>query len=84
VAGSQVNEGSDRKMKRTQSGRFELRISEDDHDVAYLRLPTYPAGGTAKMSRTIRIHDLIGKYEGPDINLDFDEDGVLVGIELLV
>lgn len=36
------------------------------------------------MSRTVRLHDLLGAYEGPEVNLDFDQEGVLVGIEILV
>jgi uncharacterized protein YuzE len=63
-------------------GRFELRVSEDDQDVAYLRLPSHP-GETCKMSKSIRLVELMGSYEGPDVVLDFDQDGVLVGIELL-
>ncbi|HZH76157.1 MAG TPA: DUF2283 domain-containing protein [Archangium sp.] len=63
-------------------GRFELRVSEDDQDVAYLRLPSHP-GETCKMSKSIRLAELMGSYEGPDVVLDFDQDGVLVGIELL-
>jgi hypothetical protein len=35
------------------------------------------------MSRSVRLSDLIGTYVGPDVVLDFDEDNVLVGIELL-
>jgi uncharacterized protein YuzE len=63
-------------------GRFELRVSEDDQDVAYLRLPSHP-GETCKMSKSIRLAELMGTYEGPEVVLDFDQDGVLVGIELL-
>ncbi|HYO72872.1 MAG TPA: DUF2283 domain-containing protein [Archangium sp.] len=63
-------------------GRFELRVSEDDQDVAYLRLPSHP-GETCKMSKSIRLAELMGPYTGPDVVLDFDQDGVLVGIELL-
>ena len=63
-------------------GRFELRVSEDDQDVAYLRLPSHP-GETCKMSKSIRLAELMGSYEGPDVVLDFDQDGVLVGIEIL-
>ena len=64
------------------SGEFSLKISEDDPDVAYLRLPSHP-GGLCKMSKSIRLVDVLGKYAGPDIVLDFDEKGVLVGIEIL-
>jgi len=63
-------------------GRFELRVSEDDQDVAYLRLPSHP-GETCKMSKSIRLAELMGSYAGPDVVLDFDQDGVLVGMEIL-
>jgi uncharacterized protein YuzE len=62
-------------------GQFELRISEDDPEVAYLRLPSHP-GESCKMSKSIRLIDLLGTYEGPDVVLDFDQHGVLVGIEI--
>jgi uncharacterized protein YuzE len=63
-------------------GRFELQVSEDDQDVAYLRLPSHP-GETCKMSKSIRLTQIIGSYTGPDVVLDFDQEGVLVGIEIL-
>ena len=69
--------------KQEQLGHFELRISEDDEDVAYVRLPSHPGTETCKMSKSIRLVDVLGKYEGPDVVLDFDETGILVGIELL-
>jgi hypothetical protein len=67
---------------KKRPGHFELRVSEDAQDVAYLRLPSHP-GETCKMSKSIRLADLLGSYEGPEVVLDFDQDGVLVGIELL-
>ncbi|QRK05589.1 DUF2283 domain-containing protein [Archangium violaceum] len=63
-------------------GRFELRVSEDNQDVAYLRLPSHP-GETCKMQKSVRLAELMGSYTGPDVVLDFDQDGVLVGIEIL-
>jgi hypothetical protein len=65
-----------------RSGRFLLKLANDKHEDAYLQLPTFPVGKLTT-SRSIRLHDLIGKYEGPDINIDFDEQGMLVGIEIL-
>jgi hypothetical protein len=65
------------------NGKFELLVSEDDTEVAYLRLPSHPGTSPCKMSKSVRLVDLIGKYEGPDVVLDFDMKGVLVGIEVL-
>jgi hypothetical protein len=31
----------------------------------------------------VRVVDVLGKYEGPDVVLDFDAGGVLVGIEVV-
>ncbi len=71
------------KSENNDPGYFNLTVSEDDNDVAYLRLPTHP-GGTCEMSKSLRLVDLIGVYDGPDIVLDFDKNGTLVGIEILV
>jgi hypothetical protein len=49
---------------------------------SYLRLPSHP-GETCKISKSIRLAELMGAYPGPDVVLDFDQDGVLVGIEFL-
>jgi hypothetical protein len=67
--------------------RIELTLSEGDDDgdalVAYLRLPDHPGPGvTGAATRTKRLRNLL-KYEGPDIHLDFDADGRLIGIEIL-
>ncbi len=64
-------------------GKFLLSISEDDADVAYLRLPSHPGGEPCRMSKSIRLFDIIKDYEGPEVVLDFDERGVLVGIEIV-
>ncbi len=66
---------------RGPGGAFVLEVSGDDAKVAYLKLPTHP-GGLCKMSRSVRLVDVLGKYDGPDVVLDFDTRGVLVGIEI--
>ncbi|WP_437631892.1 DUF2283 domain-containing protein [Sorangium sp. So ce854] len=78
---------------RKSGGTFELRVSDDDADVAYLRLPFHPGNlglysytpgiSSCKMARSVRLRDLMGDYDGPDVVLDFDLRGVLVGIEVL-
>jgi len=60
-----------------------LKVSEDDPDVAYVKLPGYPAEDIPQASKTLRLRDHIGPYNGPDIFLDFDLNGVLIGIEIL-
>ena len=64
--------------------KFELKISEDDCDVAYLSLPGHPGRGVANVvARQIKISDVINEYLGPDIYFDFDKKGMLIGIEIL-
>lgn len=63
-------------------GRFRLKVSSDDPGVAYLSLPGHAVGPT-KTSRSVRLVDVLGRYEGPDVVLDFDAAGVLVGIEVV-
>ncbi|NOT11154.1 MAG: DUF2283 domain-containing protein [Methylococcaceae bacterium] len=60
-----------------------LTVSEDDDDVAYLELPGHPGRGVSgAIGRQIRLLDLTN-YVGPDIYLDFDSKGHLVGLEIL-
>jgi hypothetical protein len=63
--------------------RFQLSVSEDDAEVAYLKLPTHPGSVEGAVKKTVSLRDVLGSYSGPDVNLDFDASGVLVGIEIL-
>lgn len=64
--------------------KIELIVSKDDSDVAYLQLPDHPGSGTPNVvARQICLAELIKSYEGPDIFLDIDHDGKLIGIEIL-
>ena len=71
-------------MTNRSRGKFVLEIENPTSDVAYLRLPSHPADELARVAKTIRLHDLIGKYTGPDILIDFDDNGTPIGIEVLV
>ena len=62
---------------------MQLDISEDDDEVAYLRLPTHPGTAPGIARRSVRLRELLKDYKGPDINLDFDEGDVLIGIEIV-
>jgi len=59
--------------------KFELEITGPT--TAYLKLPTHP--GVLKGARTVTLVDLIGAYHGPYVVFDFDQQGVLVGIEVV-
>ena len=63
--------------------KMTLTISDDDEDVAYLALPAHPGPGThGAVAKQTRLLDLM-TYVGPDLYLDFDQDGTLIGIEIL-
>lgn len=63
--------------------KITLRVSDDDDDVAYLFLPKHQgAGKSGAIAKQVRLSSLL-KYDGPDLYLDFDNSGTLVGIEIL-
>ena len=62
---------------------FELKVSEGDENVAYLRLPGHPGTKPGIVKRTVSLRALMGEYEGPDVNLDFGEGDKLIGIEIV-
>jgi hypothetical protein len=60
-----------------------ISISDDDPDVAYVTLPGHPGQGASRaVKRQIRLLDIM-KYEGADIYLSMDDEGRLIGIEIL-
>ena len=69
--------------KRVSTGKFELELHNNKHELAYLKLPSYPLGGYSKVSRSFRLFDILGEYKGPDVVFDFDPDEILVGIEVI-
>ena len=51
-------------------------------DVAYIRLPGFE--DEAKVSKTISLRDIVKDFKGStDVELDFSDDGVLIGIEVI-
>jgi len=61
-----------------------MEVNEDG-DVAYVSLPEHPGKGSAGVVvKQIGLHSLIAEYKGPEIYLDFDKNGVLIGMEFLL
>ncbi len=61
-----------------------LKMSKEDSSVGYLFLPKHPKEiipGVVK--NTIPIESLIEGYKGIPLNLDFNEDNELIGIEIV-
>ena len=67
----------------TRSEGFDLRVSDDDEEVAYLRLPGHPGTKPGVEKRSVSLRELIHNYVGPDVNLDFSEKDRLIGIEIV-
>lgn len=65
---------------KKQKHKFSLEITGKNS--AYLRLPNHPE--ILRNARTVTLVDAIGAYNGPYIVFDFNEDNVLIGIEILV
>jgi len=69
--------GSMVKQQTRKSHDIEIELG----DVAYIRLPGFEKG--AKVSKTVSLRDLVKDLKGPDLELDFSEDGTLMGVEIL-
>ena len=63
--------------------KFQLNVSADDEEVAYLQLPTHPGSSAGVVKKSVSLSDVLGPCEGPDLVLDFDADGVLIGVEVI-
>jgi hypothetical protein len=59
--------------------KFEMKRMDE---VGYLRLPDHK-GGHGTVARTVRLSELMPEAKGPDVYLDFDAEGTLIGIEIL-
>ncbi|ASW01032.1 MULTISPECIES: DUF2283 domain-containing protein [Paraburkholderia] len=60
-------------------------VVNEDGDVAYLSLPDHPGKGSpGVVAKQISLHSIIKEYKGPEIYLDFDKNGVLIGMEFLL
>ena len=73
-----------------KSIQLKICVADDDDDdddvVAYLYLPDHPKESEpiyGIVNKQIRLLDLIKDYKGPDIYLDFNKSGTLIGIEII-
>ncbi|WP_425493885.1 DUF2283 domain-containing protein [Dyella silvatica] len=65
------------------SKQITLDVADGD-EAAYLTLPDHPGRGVhGVVSGQVRLVDVL-PYVGPDIYLDFDHEGRLIGVEVLV
>ena len=67
----------------SEQRRIQLQMAEGG-DVAYLKLPGYPEPPSGVVKRTVRLRTILGEYSGPDLYFDFDDNDVLIGVEVLV
>lgn len=65
-------------MKHTKSESHEIELQKND--VAYIKLEKFTE---RKVSKSVRLTEVIPAYTGADIVLDFSEENVLIGIEIL-
>ncbi len=55
----------------------------DHDDAAYLYLPAAGKKPGWKAARSVDVSSFIEGYSGPDVRLDFDDEGQLMGIEII-
>lgn len=51
-------------------------------NASYLYLPDHPRSD-ACIANTVPLEQVLPGYQGPDVNLDFDQGGRLIGIEVM-
>ncbi|MBQ4769777.1 DUF2283 domain-containing protein [Pectobacterium versatile] len=67
-----------------RKNRINLEIS-DDSDMAYLFLPSHPGKGKAGVTvKQVALQSIMENYQGPEIYLDFDSDGNIIGMEFFL
>ncbi|MGD9815791.1 MAG: DUF2283 domain-containing protein [Hyphomonadaceae bacterium] len=69
-----------KKVSTSQGYRLTVEGKRGDAAV-YLYFPDTPQTPGC-VARTVRLHSLLA-YTGPEINLDFDATGAVIGIEIL-
>ncbi|MBT0384010.1 DUF2283 domain-containing protein [Morganella morganii] len=58
--------------------------TSSDGDMAYLFLPKHPGKGIPGVtSKQISLSSVISNYQGPEILLDFDKAGEIIGMEFI-
>ncbi len=62
-------------------GRFEFKVS-GDNEIGFLKLPNRPTG-KIKVHRNIILSTILPDLKGPDIVLDLDDTGEVIGIEII-
>lgn len=61
-----------------------LKMS-DGGDAGYLYLPAHPGRGVPGASaRQVLLRSVVAGYHGPEIVLDFNGGGVIIGIEVVL
>ena len=64
--------------------KIRIKVSGNESETAYVALPGYPDEPRyGSVARTVCLDDIICGFKGPRINLDFDNEGMLIGIEIL-
>lgn len=65
------------------SGRIKIKMQRPDSDTVYVALPGYPDPVKPGVVRkSISLDDILD-YQGPRVQLDFDENGKLIGVEVV-
>ncbi|HMP79130.1 MAG TPA: DUF2283 domain-containing protein [Pirellulaceae bacterium] len=65
------------------SGRIKIKARREDSDTVYIALPGYPDPvRPGVVTKSVSLDDIYD-YDGPRVQLDFDESGKLIGVEIV-
>ena len=62
--------------------KIRVKLVGDDAHTAYIALPGY-RNEKGIVAKSVRLDGVIADYKGPMVVLDFNKEGVLIGIEVL-
>ena len=69
----------------TRKKKIRVKLTGEESDTAYIALPGYPEQAEyGAVSKTICLDEVLDDFKGPRVHLDFNQNGVLIGIEILV
>ena len=66
--------------------KIRVKLIGEEAETAYVALPGYPREDEKVrgfIAMTICLDDLIADFTGPRVHLDFNQAGVLIGIEVI-
>jgi hypothetical protein len=64
--------------------KIRVKLLGADAHTAYIYLPGHGGTKPGTIARTLNLDEIVANYKGPRVHLDFNSEGEMIGIEVLV